>query len=45
MSKCRTRNNHTPSDEANVNRIITAQQFGYDASNKNWKLKKEFRSK
>lgn len=43
--KCRTRNNHTKSEEVNVNRIITAQQFGYDASNKNWKLDKRFKSK
>ena len=45
MTKCRVRNNHTKSEEVNVNRIITAQQFGYDASNKNWKLDKRFKSK
>ena len=45
MSKCRSRNNHTPQDSeaVNPNRIITAQQFGYDASNKNWKVKKVWR--
>lgn len=45
QKQVRTRNNHVPSETVNVNRIITAQQFGYDANDKNWKIKDEFRSK
>jgi len=40
----RTRDNHTSSDKPDVNKMLTAQQMGYESDNKDWKLKPEFRT-
>lgn len=44
MSKCRTRNNHTKSEEVNVNIIITAQQLGSEWSKMGHQIKTEKRN-